>query len=319
MTRLLLLAGDLVDRFPDPFPPPFATGWGDDPYGLWADLEVVSSDGSAIASQRLRWIEPGRFLMGSPESEAGRREREGPQHEVTISNGFWLFDTPCTQSLWQAVMGENPSWFRSPERPVEQVSWTDVQEFLKRLNAQIPGLNLMLPTEAEWEYGCRAGADTASANGDLDILGEYNAPALDPIAWYGGNSGVGFELENGLDSTGWQEKQVAHTRAGTHPVARKAANCWGLYDMLGNVWEWCRDGQRPYRAESLTDPCGPTGSRTDRLLRGGSWSSPASEVRAAYREALFPPGTRDASFGFRCTHRQAEQESLTASTTGSAG
>src|SRR5687768_14549979 len=104
----------------------------------------------------LRWITPGRFRMGSPVSEAGRYDDEGPQHEVRISRGFWLFDTACTQALWEAVMGDNPGRFKSPERPVERVSWEEVQEFLQRIEERIPGLGLGLPTEAQWEYACRA-------------------------------------------------------------------------------------------------------------------------------------------------------------------
>src|SRR5512143_4332357 len=107
--------------------------------------------------------------MGSPETEPGRWNDEGPQHKVTISKGFWLFDTACTQALWQAVMGNNPSRFTSPDRPVEQVSWNDVQDFLARINERIPGLALDLPTEAQWEYACRAGTDTATYAGGLKI------------------------------------------------------------------------------------------------------------------------------------------------------
>ncbi|MEO5372602.1 MAG: formylglycine-generating enzyme family protein, partial [Magnetococcus sp. DMHC-1] len=187
-------------------------------------------------TQRLRRIPPGRFLMGSPEDEPGRFPDEGPQHEVTIAKGFWLFDTPCTQALWQAVMGENPSRFKSPDRPVEQVSFEDVQKFLEQINRKVPGLDLILPSEAWWEYACRAGTTTALCTGGIEILGERNAPALNLIAWYGGNSGQGFELAEGEDSRMWPEKQYPHTKAGSRPVKLKEPNPWGLYDMLGNVW-----------------------------------------------------------------------------------
>ena len=244
--------------------------------------------------------------MGSPDDEPGRygadeyegRYNEGPRHRVTITRGFWLFDTPCTQALWQAVMGANPSRFQSPTRPVENVSWDDVQAFLEKINGQIPDLNLTLPTEAQWEHACRAGTDTATYAGPLPILGANNAPALDEIAWYGGNSGVDFELDNGWDSSGWPEKQYDHQRAGTHPVAQKTPNAWGLYDMLGNVWEWCHDGIRQYTADSVTDPVGPTDSGADRVLRGGSWSSHARDVRCADRFA-YHPGYRYDNIGFR--------------------
>lgn len=274
-----------------------ALAFGIEPrFGIYTDLTIATEHGRA--RQRLRWIPPGTFLMGSPEDEPGRFENEGPRHEVTISKGFWLFDTPCLQALWQAVMGDNPSYFKSPDRPVEQVSWEDVQRFLDRVNALLPGLDLMLATEAEWEYSCRAGTETAIYTGHIQILGERNAPALDPVAWYAGNSGVEFDLDKGIDSSGWRDKQHPHTRAGTRPVARKQPNDWGLYDMLGNVWEWCRDGQRTYTADGVTDPVGPMEARANRVLRGGSWIRDAGSVRSAYRR-LATSGNRPDFIGFR--------------------
>ena len=258
-------------------------------------------------TQRLRWIPPGRFLMGSPETEAGRDSGESPRHEVRISRGFWLFDTPCTQALWQAVLGENPSRFQSPDRPVENVSWNGVQNFLARLNERIPGLDLVLPSDAQWEYACRAGTETAIYADDLQILGDRNAPALDAIAWYGGNSGVGFELGSGVDSSGWPDKQYPHERAGTRPVGSKEPNPWGLYDMLGNVWEWCADEWHdsyrgaPTDGSAWEDTASPGASR---VLRGGSWHSHARIVRSAYRDADYP-GFRNCSYGFRCARVQS--------------
>jgi len=178
--------------------PPWAHRWGWDEHGAWVEFSLNGRDGEPMA-QRMRWIEPGRLQMGSPEDEPGRWEDEGPRHEVRIQKGFWLFDTPCTQALWEAVMGDNPSEFKSPDRPVEQVSWEDVQGFLQRMNERIPGLELVLSSEAQWEHACRAGSETALYSGSIEILGEANAPALDPIAWYGGNSNQGFELENGQE------------------------------------------------------------------------------------------------------------------------
>ena len=189
----------------------------------------------------MRWIRHGRFTMGSPEDEEGRWEAEGPQHEVTIAQGFWLADTPCTQALWQVVMGDNPSEFKTPDRPVEQVSFEDVQTFLERANSHLDGLTLDLPSEAQWEYACRAGTKTATFTGDLKILGDANAPDLDPIAWYAGNSGVGFELENGQKITWASDFQYPDLPSGTHAVGKKQPNPWGLEGMLGNVFEWCAD------------------------------------------------------------------------------
>ncbi|MBK4722106.1 formylglycine-generating enzyme family protein [Azospirillum sp. YIM DDC1] len=277
----------------DGHPPDWASGWGQDRYGVFVTLTVDD------ATQRMRWIPPGTFRMGSPEDEPGRWEDEGPRHAVTLTRGFWLFDTPCTQRLWGAVMADNPSRFRSPDRPVDNVSWNDVQGFLKRLNGRIPGLSLGLPTEAQWEHACRAGTETALYSGAIAIEGENNAPALDAVAWYGGNSGVGFELDDGHDSSGWPEKQYPHTRAGTHPVGRKQPNPWGLHDMLGNVCEWCADGWRDYTADAVTDPRGPETDDAERVLRGGSWILDARFVRGAIRRR-FAPDARGVLFGFRC-------------------
>jgi formylglycine-generating enzyme required for sulfatase activity len=277
--------------------PAWATRIGRDRFGLWADMELVHQ-GSSPALQRLRWIPPGRFQMGSPNGEPGRWEDEGPQHLVTISRGFWIFDTPCTQALWTAVMGNNPSRFKSPERPVERVSWNHGQEFLTRIKELVPG-GWVLPTEAQWEYACRAGTDEATYAGRLEISGERCAPRLDAIAWYGGNSGVGFELGNGYDSSGWPQKQYPHERAGTRPVRLKEPNVWGLYDMLGNVLEWCADGQRQYLSHSVIDPVGPIEDGVKRVQRGGSWDVIARYARSADRDSNFPSSRND-NFGFRC-------------------
>jgi formylglycine-generating enzyme required for sulfatase activity len=243
--------------------------------------------------QRLRWIPPGRFWMGSPEGEPGHYGDEGPRHLVTLTQGFWLFDTLCIQALWQAVMRENPSNFKSPTRPVEQVGWDDIQRFLDQINAQISGLDLTLPSEAQWEYACRAGTETAIYTGDLAILGERNAPALDPIAWYGGNSGVDFDLKGGHDSAGWKEKQYPHAWAGTRPVGLKQANPWGLYDMLGNVWEWTQDHWHADYRSAPTDGSAweDSDSGALRVCRGGSWNIFARSVRAACR-LRYVPGFR---------------------------
>ncbi|WP_295389580.1 formylglycine-generating enzyme family protein [uncultured Thiodictyon sp.] len=201
-------------------------------------------------------------------------------------------------------MGENPSRFQSPDRPVEQVSWEDAQAFMARLNGLIPGLELVLPTEAQWEYACRAGSDTALFSGPIEILGQRNAPALDPIAWYGGNSGVDFELSDGRDSSGWPAQQSPHPRSGSHPVERKRPNPWGLYDMLGNVWEWCADGLRAYGEPPVVDPVGPLESGAARVVRGGSWYGYARHCRCAYRNQFAPDSCND-YLGFRCARVQA--------------
>lgn len=274
-------------------PPPWASAAGRDPYGLWAAFEVAGVE------QRMRWIPPGRFVMGSPEDEQGRDDDEGPQHEVVLSEGFWLAETPCIQALWQAVMGSNPSHFQSPRRPVEQVSWDNCQRFFDRLNFRYRDLELQLPSEAEWEHACRAGTDRATWLGELEILGENNAPGLHPVAWYGGNSGVEYEFHEAADSSGWPEKRFEHQRAGTREVGAKDPNPWGLYDILGNVYEWCEDswnvGEK-YPEGPRVDPLVTEGP--DRVNRGGSWSSYARSVRAAYRIGN-DPGDRYHYLGFR--------------------
>ncbi len=300
--KLIVNAPSIIDTAWHPLatgcPPDWASGWGQDRYGVFVEFTLQE------ITQRLRWIPPGRFWMGSPEEEPGRYDNEGPRHQVTFSQGFWLFDTPCTQSLWVAVMGNNPSRFQTPTRPVERVSWDDAQTFLSNINEQIPGLNLVLPSEAQWEYACRAGTETAIYTSELTILGKNNAPALDPIAWYGGNSGVDFDLADGEDSSGWVGKQYPHTRAGTHPVKLKRANPWGLYDMLGNVWEWCDDGQRDYDLSSQINPKGSLMARASRVLHGGSWAFSASFARSASRRAM-PPDLHKDSIGFRCARVQS--------------
>lgn len=256
-------------------PPAWAVAWGEDRHGAFAAFAVGPPE--KPVEQRMRWIPPGTFLMGASLSELGRDD-EGPRHEVTLSRGYWIGETPVTQALWVAMMGENPSGFVASgpttdlERPVERVNWEDCQRFLDALNAQVAGLGARLPTEAEWERACRAGTTTATWVGELS--GEVNAPELDAIAWYGGNSG-----------------------GETHPVGRKAPNPYGLHDMLGNVWEWCADDMREYTAASMIDPVGDERGPI-RVRRGGSWGLDARFVRAANRFA-YPRVLRDDVLGFR--------------------
>ena len=202
---------------------------------------------------------------------------ETSRHTVAISKAFYLGKYEVTQEQWVAVMGSNPSEFKGRTNPVEKVSWDDVQEFLRRLNSKegtnpplpLPGGEYRLPTEAEWEYACRAGATTTYSFGDdADQVGQY--------AWYDGNSG---------------EK--------THPVGQLKPNAWGLYDMHGNVYEWCQDwyGETYYSQSPAKDPQGP-GSGNSRLLRGGSWYANAPLVRCASRIS-YAPASRDRNIGVR--------------------
>ena len=190
------------------------------------------------------------------------------------------------------------------DAPVYYVNWNEASRFCERLNereraaGRLPdGYEYRLPTEAEWEYACRAGTTTSLPNGkEISIRGANNAPTLDDIAWYGGNSSVGFS-GRGWDTDGWQEKQYPGGTAAPRHVGTKAPNAWGLYDMIGNVWEWCLDWYAAYPSGAATDPTGPVGG-VRRVSRGGSWSNGPRGCRSAYRDGS-EPGYRVDSLGFR--------------------
>ena len=224
--------------------------------------------------QRLRWIEPGSFWMGSPASEKERFDDE-QRHRVTLTRGFWLADTACTQALWQAVMGSIPSDFKgNAQLPVEQVSWDAVtRQFLAKLKQRLPGLEARLPTEAEWEYACRAGTETPFHFGAQITPAHVNYDGNYPYA--GGAKGE------------YRKKTV--------PVKSLPANAWGLYEVHGNVWEWCADGYGPYPTGEATDPQGVPNAES-RVLRGGSWGGTARGCRSAHR-GHNTPGPR--GIGFR--------------------
>ncbi|MFH1135462.1 MAG: SUMF1/EgtB/PvdO family nonheme iron enzyme [Pseudomonadota bacterium] len=256
--------------------------------------------------QKFVLIPAGTFLMGSPESpaELARKYKvdekyvnDERQHRVTISKAFYMQTTEVTQGQWRAVMGNIPSYFSScgDDCPVEQVSWEDAEEFIRRLNAKEGVGAYRLPTEAEWECAARAGTETAIYTGPLTVLGENNGPELDPIAWYGGNSGVSYA--GGYDCSGWPEKQYSSGSCGPHPVGRKRPNAWGLYDMIGNVWEWCQDWHGEYSTGSEADPPGPA-SGSGRVDRGGGWSDLAGVCRSAHRGRSLP-GLRYSNLGLR--------------------
>lgn len=220
-------------------------------------------------------ITAGTFMMGSPTDELGRYSNE-VQHQVTLTQDFYMMTTEVTQGQWLAVMGSNPSTFTNcgNDCPVEQVSWNDIQTFITAMNNRGEG-TYRLPTEAEWEYAARAGSTTAFANGG--ITNTECSP-----------------LDSNLNAMGWY---CGNANGTTHPVAQKQANDWGLYDMSGNVWEWCQDWYGDYPAGSVTNPGGPsTGS--NRVLRGGSWLYSAGICRSAYRNSS-TPALRDSYLGFR--------------------
>jgi len=240
--------------------------YGEDTFGRWAAVSIAGVE------HKFRWCPPGRFLMGSPETEVGRFGDEGPQHEVELTQGFWIGEAPVTQRQWAAIAGSNPSRFKGLDLPVEAVSWLDCEAWLSKANANTDGLGLRFPTEAEWEYAARAGTTGATYRGGND------AATLDAIAWYDANS-----------------------RGTTHPVKQRAPNPWGLYDTLGNVWEWCADSPRTYTSARAVNPHGGAGQQ--RVFRGGSWCIDAQFARAAIRRGD-TPDSRYGSLGFRLARGQ---------------
>jgi formylglycine-generating enzyme required for sulfatase activity len=202
-------------------------------------------------------------MMGNPDVRRERNNDEAPQHKVTLTRGFWMSETEITQAQWVAVMGTNPSNFIDDNKPVERVSWNDISEpssgFLAKLNAAHPESIFRLPTEAEWEYACRAGTTSPYYWGE-----DTRKVLLENHAWYYSNS-----------------------NSSTHPVAKKAPNTWGLYDMSGNVREWCADWYAYYSGNATSNPRGPS-TGTKRVNRGGCWVEDTSTCRASDRYSDMP-------------------------------
>jgi formylglycine-generating enzyme required for sulfatase activity len=243
----------------------------------WAALCI------AHAAEPGRWVEPatgmafveipaGTFTMGSPGDEPGREAQER-QHAVTISRSFWLGAYEVTQAEWRRVMGTNPSRFTSLDdsRPVEHVTWYEAHEFLDRLTARSPGHTFRLPTEAEWEFACRAGTTSAYSVGSALTRADANiAPSPDtPVS----------------------------ARGQTMRVGSFRPNAWGLFDMHGNVWEWTADDHCRYPEGPVTDPVGACGAPL-KVIRGGSWYFAADSARCALRYT-HRAQDRGFSLGFR--------------------
>lgn len=210
-------------------------------------------------------VDGGTFTMGATAEMEEPFDWEKPTHQVTLSS-YYIGETEVTQALWKAVMGSNPSHWQGDDLPVEQVSWNDCQDFIRKLN-EITKRKFRLPTEAEWEFAARGGNKSRHTqySGSSDI-GE--------VAWYDGNSG-----------------------RKTHPVKTKKANELGIYDMSGNVWEWCQDWYGSYSSEAQTNPTGAT-SGTYRVYRGGGWHNDARYCRSSSR-ARNAPDSRNNFLGFR--------------------
>lgn len=240
-----------------------ASGYGADS-GRKESLSLDLGGGTTLEFVRIR---PGSFTMGDDHGFSD----EPPAHTVTITKPFYLGEYEVTQQQWQAVMGGNPSRFRGPQSPVENVSWKDCQTYLKRLTEKFAatGEKFSLPTEAQWEYACRAGSTTKYGFGDDEA-------ALPAYAWFKANAG--------------------NT---THTVGQKKPNAWGLYDMHGNVWQWCADwyDAEYYKRSPAVDPTGPAAG-VYRVVRGGGWDAAAAQCRSANR-LLYAPAARHAGIGFR--------------------
>ena len=259
------------------------------------------------------------------------------QRRVTLTRGFWLAETPLTQGQWQAVKGtslrehlrhaiqddtayhlngrqqhwrdwagvprcRDPGTLIGVERahyPMYYVNHWGAMEWCEAAgqHAGVSGWRMTLPTEAQWEYACRAGTQGMTYAGDFEILGRNNAPGLDEIAWYPGNSSVGYSGNQGRDTSGWTEMQHPGIRAGPREVGQKRANPWGLHDMIGNLWEWCADWYEEYGEAPVTDPEGPEAGGS-RMRRGGAWASRPTSCRAAIRSRV-EPGMRTDHLGFR--------------------
>ena len=232
------------------------------------DVKFITLPGGV--KMEMIWCGPGTFMMGSPATEAGRFDDEAI-HPVKLTKGFWLGKYEVTQAQWESVTGENRSRFKGPERPVDSVSWDDCQRFIRKANVTLGGV-ARLPTEAEWEYACRAGSGAAIAgNGHLGDM-----------AWYDGNS----------DSQ-------------THPVGKNQANDWGFYDMHGNVLEWCHDWFAKTEGQAV-DPKGPPNG-SFKVLRGGCWFFYERDCRSAYRLKR-EPSIRNCIYGFRLACSEKGQE-----------
>jgi formylglycine-generating enzyme required for sulfatase activity len=252
---------------------------------LWVGYSPLAADITTPAKEvqtnsigmKFVLIPAGTFMMGSPQDEAGRKDDE-TLHKVTISEPFYLQSTEVTQGQWKRVMGNNPSKFTEcgDDCPVEDVSWVDAQKFIEKLNKMEGKNTYRLPTEAEWEYACRAGSSVAFYTGTCISTKQANYKGEYPHA----------DCPEGI-------MRMTTTKVGTLP-----ANSWGLYDMLGNVWEWTNDWYGDYPTGHVTDPKGPSSGKY-RVIRGGSWQSKATYMRSAYRAKITPDSEHAHNIGFR--------------------
>lgn len=258
---MLVAAVLSADDAPAPAPSPVGTRKS-------GEVKTIKLPGGA--TMEMIWCAPGKFEMGSPPDEAGRFEDE-KRHSVSITKGFWLGKYEVTQRQWESVMRSNYSKFKDPDNPMENVSWHDCEMFIRRVNAALGGV-ARLPTEAEWEYACRAGSDAPVSGSGV----------ISDMAWYDLNS-----------------------NSHTHAVGKNKPNAWGFYDMHGNVLEWCRDWFSVPDGDAV-DPKGPP-SGSFKILRGGCWFFYDKDCRSAYRLKR-EPRLRNCIFGLRlaCSEPEAK-------------
>jgi formylglycine-generating enzyme required for sulfatase activity len=237
---------------------------------------MIENLGNGVTLEMVR-IPGGRFLMGSPETEAKRRDYESPQHYVDVPE-FWMGKYVVTQEQWQAIMGNEPSYFKGKNRPVETVSWNNATEFCQKLSKKT-GRDYRLPSEAEWEYACRAGTTTPFYFGET----------------------ITVELANYRASETYADEPKGKYREQTTPVGQFPPNAFGLYDMHGNVWEWCQDVWHDNYDGAPVDGSAWVngGNRSRRVLRGGSWFICPWWCRSAYRSYYYSVEADDINFGFR--------------------
>jgi sulfatase modifying factor 1 len=261
--------------------PVWATAIDRDKFGLFVVIQLANT------WQKMRWIPPGRFVMGSPRKEPFRTHDE-VQHLVTLTEGFWLAETACPRAVWEAVVGDAAGWYLdrwNPDlrinSPVRSLTWYDCQLFLEKAESRCPGLRLRLPTEAEWEYACRAGTTTAFSFGD-DVTAEQ-------VRYFRSHSSPRAVSDS--------QYSISHNCIFPLPVKSLPPNPWGLYEMHGNVWEWCADWFGPYPEDKVRDPKGPTFG-TMRILRGGSHDDRREMARSA-RRGWYYPGQQLGNFAFR--------------------
>ena len=226
-------------------------------------ITIPVKDGICIEMVK---VEGGTFMMGATSEMKNPNSNEKPVHQVTLTNDYYMGKYEVTQALWQAVMGSNPSEYKGDNLPVETVSWNDCQKFISKLNS-LTGRMFRLPTEAEWEYAARGGKESRG----YQYSGSSN---ISDVAWYDENSG-----------------------SKTHPVGTKQANELGIYDMTGNVWEWCQDWYGSFSSSSQANPTGAD-SGSSRVFRGGSWYGNARYCRLSFRDCT-PPDCRGYNLGLR--------------------